>query len=34
MARYKGQQRVAVIMNGLVTAVTAYIPTPYLDPIV
>ena len=31
VARYKGQQRVAVIMNGLVTAVTAYIPTPYLD---
>lgn len=34
VARYKGQQRVAVIMNGLVTAVTAYIPTPYLEPIV
>ena len=34
VARYKGQQRVAVIMNGLVTAVTAYIPTPYLDSIV
>ena len=34
VARYKGQQRVAVIMNGLVTAITAYIPTPYLDSIV
>ena len=34
VARYKGQQRVAVIMSGLVTAVTAYIPTPYLDSIV
>ena len=34
VARYKGQQRVAVIMKGLVTAVTAYIPTPYLDSIV
>lgn len=31
VARYKGQQRVAVIVKGLVTAVTAYVPTPYLD---
>ena len=31
VARYKGQQRVAVIVKGLLTMVTAYVPTPYLD---
>ncbi len=31
VARYKGQQRVAVMVKGLFTAVTAYVPTPYLD---
>ena len=31
VARYKGQQRVAVEVEGLVTAISAYIPAPYLE---
>lgn len=31
VARYCGQQRVAVIVNGLLTAVTAYVPSGYLE---
>ena len=30
VARYHGQQRVAVMVDGLVTAVTAYIPSAFL----
>lgn len=31
VARYKGQQRVGVILDGLLTAVTTYIPSPALE---
>lgn len=31
VARYKGQQRVGVIINGLLTAATAYIPSSHLE---
>lgn len=31
VARYCGQQRVAVIVDGLLTAVTAYVPSGYLE---
>ena len=31
VARYKGQQRVAVEVEGLITAISAYIPAPYLE---
>lgn len=31
VARYKGQQRVAVIIDGLITAITAYIPNAFLE---
>lgn len=31
VARYQGQQRVAVIIDGLLTAVTAYIPNAFLE---
>lgn len=30
VARYKGQQRVAVVIDGLLTVVTAYIPTAFI----
>ncbi|MBR5466892.1 MAG: UpxY family transcription antiterminator [Bacteroidaceae bacterium] len=33
VARYQGQQRVAVIIPGLITIATAYIPTAFLTPI-
>ena len=33
VARYQGQQRVAVIIDGLFTIATAYIPTAFLEPI-
>lgn len=33
VARWQGQQRVAVIVDGLVTMVTAYIPTAFLEKI-
>ena len=31
VARYNGQQRVAVIVDGLLTAATAYIPSAFLE---
>lgn len=31
VARYQGQQRVAVIVDGLVTVVTAYVPSAFLE---
>ena len=31
VAKYKGQQRVAVIIDGLVTACTAYVPSAFLE---
>ena len=31
VARYQGQQRVAVIIDGLITIATAYIPTAFLE---
>ena len=31
--RYKGQQRIGIVIEGLLTAVTAYIPTAFLQPI-
>ena len=33
IARYKRQQRVAVIIQGAVTAITAYVPTAYVEPL-
>ena len=33
VARYQGQQRVAVIIDGLITIATAYIPTAFLIPV-
>ena len=33
VARYQGQQRVAVIIEGLIAIATAYIPTAFLEPI-
>ena len=33
VARYQGQQRVAVVIDGLITIATAYIPTAFLAPI-
>lgn len=33
VARYHGQQRVAVIIEGLLTIATAYIPNAFLEPI-
>ena len=33
VARYKGQQRVAVIVDELVTVITAYVPTLFLKSI-
>ena len=33
VARYQGQQRVAVIIEGLLTIATAYIPSAFLEPI-
>lgn len=32
VARYQGQQRVAVVVDGLLTVATAYIPTAFLEP--
>lgn len=31
VARYHGQQRVGLIINGLLTAITAYVPTAFLE---
>lgn len=31
VARYQGQQRVGIVINGLLTATTAYIPTAFLE---
>ena len=31
VARYRGQQRVGLVIEGLLTAVTAYIPTAFLE---
>lgn len=31
VARYHGQQRVAIIINGFLTAATAYVPNAYLE---
>ncbi len=33
VARFKGQQRVGVVIDGLLTAVTAYIPSAYIEKI-
>ena len=33
VARYHGQQRVAVIIDGLLTIATAYIPSAFLNTI-
>ena len=33
VARYRGQQRVGLVIDGLLTAVTAYIPTAFLEKI-
>jgi len=33
VARYHGQQRVAVIIDGVMTAVTAYVPSPFIEKI-
>lgn len=32
VARYHGQQRVGIVINGLLTVATAYIPTAFLTP--
>ena len=34
VARYRGQQRVGVVIEGLLTVVTAYIPTAFLEKII
>lgn len=34
VARYQGQQRVAVVIDGLLTVATAYVPTAFLENIV
>lgn len=31
VARYKGQQRVAVVIDDLLTVVTAYVPSAFLE---
>lgn len=31
VARYHGQQRVGLVIDGLLTAITAYIPTAFLE---
>ncbi len=31
VARYRGQQRVGIIIDGLLTICTAYVPTPFLE---
>lgn len=31
VARYQGQQRVGVVIDGVVTAITAYIPNAFLE---
>ena len=33
VARYQGQQRVAVIIDGLLTIATAYIPSAFMIPL-
>lgn len=33
VARFQGQQRVAVIIDGLLTVATAYIPSAFLEPV-
>lgn len=33
MTRYRGQQRVGVVVDGLLTVATAYVPTAFLEPI-
>ena len=34
VARYQGQQRVGIVINGLLTVATAYIPSAFLEEIV
>ncbi len=31
VARYRGQQRVGIVVDGLLTAITAYVPTGFLE---
>lgn len=33
VARYQGQQRVGVVINGLLTVATAYIPKAFIVPV-
>lgn len=33
IARYQGQQRVGVVINGLLTVATAYIPNAFIVPV-
>ena len=33
VARYKGQQRVGIVIDGLLTVATAYIPNAFIEPI-
>lgn len=33
IARYKRQQRVAVVIEGVATVITAYVPTAYVEPL-
>lgn len=33
VARYKGQQRVGLIINGLLTVITAYVPNAFVEPV-
>lgn len=34
VARYQGQQRVAVVVEGLFTIATAYVPSAFLEPVI
>ena len=34
VARWQGQQRVGVVVEGLVTMVTAYVPSAFLEEII
>jgi hypothetical protein len=31
VARYQGQQRVGIVVDGLLTMATAYVPTAFLE---
>lgn len=33
VARYQGQQRVGIVIEGLLTAITAYVPSAFIEPI-